>query len=333
MGFRSGNDYRVAIGLETSLGSGKTHASGGGSPVLSIRWDDLTVMPATLVLAPDRQMIETGYKTGTAQPVAQERCQGVTDGTFTLSGVLSLDYMILLASMFGEKYTGGNKTYKFKDKPLEPISMVMMKIWPDVNTPSTNFTTDIAMGCTPDELVITGTSKEAVRFTMTGRITDHEQEIVVAITGTDPGIVFPEYCLQMKEVLYDGKYGETNRLHAFTITLRNLYAKDEYRYANAAQRTKDLIERQEATLNIRSIYNQEPTEKNPMNTRGLVDIDNAEKIILSDGDIEWKFELYVALDSLDPADPGRDKLETNATLNAAIGLLGDNALTITITEY
>ena len=54
--YRSGNKYRVAIGLETSLGSGNTHSG-------AVRWDDLTVMPVKLELSPDRQMIDTNYKT------------------------------------------------------------------------------------------------------------------------------------------------------------------------------------------------------------------------------------------------------------------------------
>ena len=89
--YRSGNKYRVAIGLETSLGSGNTHSTGGTTPALSVRWEDLTVMPVKLELSPDRQMIDTNYKTGTSQATAYEQVQGVTDGTFTLSGKLSLN--------------------------------------------------------------------------------------------------------------------------------------------------------------------------------------------------------------------------------------------------
>ena len=81
--YRSGNKYRVAIGLETFLGSGNTHSMGGTTPTLSVRWEDLTVMPVKLELSPDRQMIDTDYKTGTSQATAYEQVQGVTDGTFT----------------------------------------------------------------------------------------------------------------------------------------------------------------------------------------------------------------------------------------------------------
>ena len=67
--YRSGNKYRVAIGLETSLGSGNTHSTGGTTPTLSVRWEDLTVMPVKLELSPDRQMIDTNYKTYTYKAV------------------------------------------------------------------------------------------------------------------------------------------------------------------------------------------------------------------------------------------------------------------------
>ena len=157
--YRSGNKYRVAIGLETSLGSGNTHSTGGTTPTFSVRWEDLTVMPVKLELNPDRQLIDTNYKTGTSQATAYEQVQGVTDGTFTLSGKLSLDYEILLKAMFHQ--TPVNHAYTFDDTPPTAKSLVMMKVWDDAPVNS-KYKVDIAKGCAVDSLVITGRSKEAI---------------------------------------------------------------------------------------------------------------------------------------------------------------------------
>ncbi|HRU83668.1 MAG TPA: phage tail tube protein, partial [Candidatus Cloacimonas sp.] len=250
--YRSGNKYRVAIGLETSLGSGNTHSTGGASPTLSIRWEDLTVMPVKLELSPDRQMIDTNYKTGTSQATAYEQVQGVTDGTFTLSGKLSLDYEILLKAMFHQSPV--DHKYTFDDTPPTAKSLVMMKVWDDAVVGS-KYKVDIAKGCAVDSLVITGRSKEAIEFTMSGRITDHEREVEQVITGTDPGLTFPAV-VQFGDIVYAGNFGEEDRLNEFTLTLTNIYIDDTKRYANSMSRLRDIILRQEGELNVKGLFKQ-----------------------------------------------------------------------------
>ena len=250
--YRSGNKYRVAIGLETFLGSGNTHSTGGASPTLSVRWEDLTVMPVKLELNPDRQLIDTNYKTGTSQATAYEQAQGVTDGTFTLSGKLSLDYEILLKAMFHQSPV--NHKYTFDDTPPTAKSLVMMKVWDDKPT-SSKYKVDIAKGCAVDSLVITGRSKEAIEFTLSGRITDHEREVEQIITGADPGLTFPDV-IQFGDILYAGCFGEADRLNEFTLTLTNVYIDDTKRYTNSMSRLRDIILRQEGELNLKGLYKQ-----------------------------------------------------------------------------
>ena len=309
--YRSGNKYRVAIGLETSLGSGNTHSTGGTTPTLSVRWEDLTVMPVKLELNPDRQLIDTNYKTGTSQATAYEQVQGVTDGTFTLSGKLSLDYEILLQAMFHQ--TPVDNTYTFDDTPPTAKSLVMMKVWYDAVVGS-KYKVDIAKGCAVDSLVITGRSKEAIEFTMSGRITDHEREVEQVITGTDPGLTFPDV-VQFGDTVYSGHFGEQTRLNEFSLTLTNIYIDDTKRYTNSMSRLRDIILRQEGELNVKGLFKQETTELNPMDDIG-VDKQLSESITLFSGTSFWEIVFHALVTAFDSADPDRDLFESNVTMKA-----------------
>ena len=309
--YRSGNKYRVAIGLETSLGSGNTHLVAGSPPTLSIRWDDLTVMPVKLELNPDRQLIDTNYKTGTSQATAYEQVQGVTDGTFTLSGKLSLDYEILLQAMFHQSPV--DHKYAFKDTPPTAKSLVMMKVWDDAVVGS-KYKVDIAKGCAVDSLVITGRSKEAIEFTMSGRITDHEREVEQVITGTDPGLTFPDV-VQFGDTVYAGSFGEKTRLTEFTLTLTNIYIDDTKRYTNSMSRLRDIILRQEGELNLKGLYKQGVFENNPMDDIGI-DNQIQEQIQIVSGMSWWVIDFQALVTAFDSADPDRDLFESNVTMKA-----------------
>ena len=321
--YRSGNKYRVAIGLETSLGSGNTHSGAGSPPTLSIRWDDLTVMPVKLELNPDRQLIDTNYKTGTSQATAYEQVQGVTDGTFTLSGKLSLDYEILLQAMFHQSPV--DHTYTFDDTPPKAKSLVMMKVWDDAPVDS-KYKVDIAKGCAVDSLVITGRSKEAIEFTMTGRITDHEREVEQVITGTDPGLTFPDV-VQFGDVVYIGDFGEKNRLAEFSLTLTNIYIDDTKRYTNSMSRLRDIILRQEGELNVKGLFKQETTELNPMDDIGI-DNQLSEYIKIVSGTSSWDIVFHSLVTAFDSADPDRDLFESNVTMKAIASDGVENSVSI-----
>ncbi|MCZ2444388.1 MAG: hypothetical protein LC101_11500 [Flavobacteriales bacterium] len=321
--YRSGNKYRVAIGLETSLGSGNTYSDGGTPPTLSIRWQDLTVMPVKLELNPDRQLIDTNYKTGTSQATAYEQVQGVTDGTFTLSGKLSLDYEILLKAMFHQSPV--DHKYTFDDTPPKAKSLVMMKVWDDAPT-SSKYKVDIAKGCAVDSLVITGRSKEAIEFTLTGRLTDHQREIEQVITGTDPGLTFPDV-VQFGDTGYSGNFGETNRLTEFTLTLTNIYIDDTKRYTNSMSRLRDIILRQEGELNVKGLFKQETTELNPMDDIG-VDKQLSESITLVSGTNSWVIGFQALVTAFDSADPDRDLFESNVTMKAIASVDVANSVSI-----
>ena len=294
------------------MGSGNTHSTGGTTPTFSVRWEDLTVMPVKLELNPDRQLIDTNYKTGTSQATAYEQVQGVTDGTFTLSGKLSLDYEILLKAMFHQS-PGPGGHYAFKDTPPTAKSLVMMKVWDDAVVGS-KYKVDIAKGCAVDSLVITGRSKEAIEFTMSGRITDHEREVEQVITGTDPGLTFPDV-VQFGDIVYYGDFGETNRLAEFSLTLTNIYIDDTKRYTNSMSRLRDIILRQEGELNVKGLFKQETTELNPMDDIGI-DNQLQEIITIVSGTSYWYITFQALVTAFDSADPDRDLFESNVTMKA-----------------
>ena len=322
--YRSGNKYRVAIGLETSLGSGNTHSQAGNPPTLSVRWEDLTVMPVKLELNPDRQLIDTNYKTGTSQATAYEQVQGVTDGTFTLSGKLSLDYEILLQAMFHQAAPVNHK-YTFDDTPPTAKSLVMMKVWDDAPVNS-KYKVDIAKGCAVDSLVITGRSKEAIEFTMSGRITDHEREVEQVITGTDPGLTFPDV-VQFGDTVYSGHFGEQTRLTEFSLTLTNIYIDDTKRYTNSMSRLRDIILRQEGELNVKGLFKQETTELNPMDDIGI-DNQLQEIIQIVSGTSGWDIAFQALVTAFDSADPDRDLFESNVTMKAIVNDNVQNSVSI-----
>jgi len=325
--YRSGNKYRVAIGLETSLGSGNTHLTAGSPPTLSVRWEDLTVMPVKLELNPDRQLIDTNYKTGTSQATAYEQVQGVTDGTFTLSGKLSLNYEILLKAMFHQ--TPVDHKYTFEDTPPTAKSLVMMKVWDDAVIAS-KYKVDIAKGCAVDSLVITGRSKEAIEFTMTGRITDHEREVEQIITGADPGLTFPDV-IQFGDIYYAGSFGEADRLNEFTLTLTNVYIDDTKRYTNSMSRLRDIILRQEGELNLKGLFKQETNELNPMDDIG-VDKLLCENITIVSGTSSWVIDFLALVTAFDSADPDRDLFESNVTMKAIVNDIVENSVSIQISS-
>ena len=203
--------------------------------------------------------------------------------------------------------------YAFMDTPPDAKSLVMMKVWDDAPVNS-KYKVDIAKGCAVDSLVITGRSKEAIEFTMTGRITDHEREVEQVITGTDPGLTFPAV-VQFGDILYGGSFGEGTRLTEFTLTLTNVYIDDTKRYTNSMSRLRDIILRQEGELNVKGLFKQGVLELNPMDDIG-VDKQLQEYITIVSGTRSWIIVFQALVTAFDSADPDRDLFESNVTMKA-----------------
>ena len=208
-----------------------------------------------------------------------------------------------------------NHKYTFDDTPPTAQSLVMMKVWDDKPT-SSKYKVDIAKGCAVDSLVITGRSKEAIEFTMSGRITDHEREVEQVITGADPGLTFPDIA-QFGDIAYSGNFGEIYSLTEFTLTLTNIYIDDTKRYTNSMSRLRDIILRQEGELNVKGLFKQETTELNPMDDIGI-DKQLWEYITIVSGTSSWVIDFHALVTAIDSADPDRDLFESNVTMKAIV---------------
>jgi len=222
-----------------------------------------------------------------------------------------------------------NHKYTFDDTPPTASSLVMMKVWDDTVIES-KYKVDIAKGCAVDSLVITGRSKEAIEFTMSGRITDHEREVEQVITGTDPGLTFPDV-VQFGDILYAGSFGEKTRLTEFTLTLTNVYIDDTKRYTNSMSRLRDIILRQEGELNLKGLYKQGVFENNPMDEIGI-DLYDRAIIWLMSGNHYWAITFNSMIINIDSADPDRDLFESNITLKAITNEFTEHSVIISIEE-
>ncbi|HOE75691.1 MAG TPA: hypothetical protein PLK07_03755, partial [Rectinema sp.] len=85
MAKRFGNQYRIAIGKETSYGSGFTQMS--GTPAVgSVAWTDLLVHSGVINMTPTINTAQTTYKSGLTVSHPCEEVQTTSMGTVTVSG-------------------------------------------------------------------------------------------------------------------------------------------------------------------------------------------------------------------------------------------------------
>ncbi len=308
--FRHGRRCRVMIGKEIIRNSGKTRGS-NGSEVL--HFEDLTVMPVEVSFAPDRQVIQTGYKTGTAQPIVEESCLGMYDGTGEIRGLLSSDYEVLLRAAMHQS----TAPYAFADPaPDDGDTYVIIRLWDDdTGTPGT-YLADVATGCRFEPLDLGGAQGSALDFVAAFRLSDYQEQVKIDITGEDPGVVLPECdtIFQFQDVIaYTGSIGENTRISQFRLRFGAAYAEDTHVYANSPTRVRDLISGWEGELSFTSLYKGEHIETNIMTTKMVSKLDKVHIQLVNDKKI-WDFRFGAVVQDLQPLDPALDRYETNATL-------------------
>ena len=129
MAKRFGNQYRIAIGKETSYGSGFTKTS--GTPAVgSVAWTDLLVHSGVINMTPTINTAQTTYKSGLTVTHPCEEVQTTSMGTVTVSGDATLDIL--------EKYIGGVMVERafppamvFPANTADIPSFVLYQIWDD----------------------------------------------------------------------------------------------------------------------------------------------------------------------------------------------------------
>ena len=157
-------------------------------------------------------------------------------------------------------------------------------------------------------------------------MTDHQREVEQIITGTDPGLTFPDV-VQFGDIVYQGDFGERTRLTEFTLTLTNIYIDDTKRYTNSMSRLRDIILRQEGELNVKGLFKQATTELNPMDDIG-VDKQLSEYITLVSGTSSWVIDFHALVTAFDSADPDRDLFESNVTMKAIVNDIVEHSIII-----
>ncbi len=230
MANRFGNQYRIAIGEETSYGSGFTQMSVDPIPVGSVAWDDLLVHSGVINMTPTINTAPTTYKSGMTVTHPCEEVQTTSMGTVTVSGDASLAIL--------EKYIGGvmivnvNEDYEFPPNTADIPSFVLYQIWDDAPSETTKFKVNRVKGAKLQQLVITGSQGGLIQFEATFETQPVEREVEQDITGTDPG----RSCgtaLQFGEITATLAMGnEATALDTFSITFTNEFTADASKFAN-----------------------------------------------------------------------------------------------------
>jgi len=229
MAKRFGNQYRIAIGKETSYGSGFTQIS--GTPAVgSVAWTDLLVHSGVINMTPTINTAQTTYKSGLTVSHPCEEVQTTSMGTVTVSGDATLDIL--------QKYIGGVMGERafppamvFPANTANIPSFVLYQIWDDAPSEG-KFKVNRVKGAKLQQLVITGSQGGLIQFEATFETQTVEREVQQEITGTDPG----RRCgtpLQFGEVdalLAMGN--EATALDTFSITFTNEFTADASKFAN-----------------------------------------------------------------------------------------------------
>jgi hypothetical protein len=307
MANRFGNNYRVAIGTETALGSGKTNST-------SIAWTEVLTLPDTIELVADIAAIETGAKTQTGLATLCEAKRGYQNYTVTVSGVLSNEHEILLTAM-GLTESPTN-TYTMDKLPTTIPSYVIMRVWSDAptGTPTADkYKVDKASGCQLMRLVINGSSGDMVRYEATFMAQTYAREATQEITGTDPGTVCTEG-FNFGDVTGTFAFGDQDHLKTFSLTLEHEIADDASSFQNSNTRLATIPVKVGGELTYTTNYdtagNYDKIAESLLhyNIGAITD-----EIKLENTTMTWTIDTTGQLTTYTLADPDRQMFENNTT--------------------
>jgi hypothetical protein len=257
MAKRFGNQYRIAIGKETSYGSGFTQMS--GQPATgSVAWTDLLVHSGVINMTPTINTAATTYKSGLTVSHPCEEVQTTTMGNVTVSGDASLDIL--------EKYIGGvmvvaEGSLVFPANTADIPSFVLYQIWDDAPS-GTKFKVNRVKGAKLQQLVITGSQGGLIQFEATFETQTVEREVEQSITDTDPG----RRCgtpLQFGDVTATLAMGNAaTALDTFSITFTNEFTADASKFANNMTLFNPHIIKQGGEISYTCNYDSAGAEKN-----------------------------------------------------------------------
>ena len=311
MAKRFGNQYRIAIGEETSYGSGFTQMSADPKPVGSVAWTDLLVHSGVINMTPTINTAQTTYKSGLTVTHPCEEVQTTSMGTVTVSGDASLDIL--------EKYIGGVMveiysgvgSFNFPADTADIPSFVLYQIWDDAPDEKT-FKVNRVKGAKLQQLVITGSQGGLIQFEATFETQTVEREVQQSITGTDPG----RRCgtpLQFGDVTAILAMGnEATALDTFSITFTNEFTADASKFANNMTLFNPHIIKQGGEISYTCNYDSAGAEKNLSIISDPTTI-NIDGITIISGTSYFQAIIPSIATSLDLPDVERDYFKLNYT--------------------
>lgn len=253
--YRTGNDYRTAIGLETnqtspaheSLGSGVTNIAG------TIAFTELTLLPDKMEQSGGQAQIATNSKTGTGLQTTCEFKGGYKNYQVVMSGILSHEHEILLKALTPTPLVA--KTYVINALPNPLNSYVIMRIWKDAPQAGV-YNVDKAIGCQLMKLVITGQSGGMVTYEATFMSMGYTRETTQLIGGTDPGYEC-KLGFNFGDMHADTEllFGDTEHLKSFTLTLGYDLADDATSFQNSLTRLETIPVKATCELQYVTNYN------------------------------------------------------------------------------
>jgi len=310
MAKRFGNQYRIAIGKETSYGSGFTQMS--GTPAVgSVAWTDLLVHSGVINMTPTINTAQTTYKSGLTVSHPCEEVQTTSMGTVTVSGDATHDIL--------EKYIGGVMLTEegFPPRTLFPAntanipSFVLYQIWDDAPSEG-KFKVNRVKGAKLQQLVITGSQGELIQFEATFETQTVEREVQQEITGTDPG----RRCgtpLQFGDVIATLAMGNAaTALDTFSITFTNEFTADASKFANNMTLFNPHIIKQGGEISYTCNYDSAGAEIN-LSIISDPDTINVDMITIMSGTNYFQAIIPSIATSLDLPDVERDYFKLNYT--------------------
>jgi hypothetical protein len=230
MANRFGNQYRIAIGVETSYGSGFTKMS--GTPAVgSVAWTDLLVHSGVINMTPVINTSPTTYKSGLTVSYPCEEVQTTSMGNVTVSGDATIDILQKYISGVMIDSIPGLFEYNFPANTAGIPSFVLYQIWDNAPV-QTKYKVNRVKGAKLQQLVITGSQGGLIQFEATFETQPVEREVEQAITGTDPG----RSCgtpLQFGNITAVLEMGNAaTALDTFSVTYTNEFTADASKFAN-----------------------------------------------------------------------------------------------------
>lgn len=308
MANRFGNQYRIAIGEETSYGSGFTKMS-GTPPAGSVAWDDLLVHSGVINMTPVINTSPTTYKSGLTVTHPCEEVKTTTMGTVTVSGDASL--AILEKYIGGVMLDNGYGVFVFPADTADIPSFVLYQIWDDAPSEA-KFKVNRVKGAKLQRLVITGSQGGLIQFEATFETQTVEREVEQSITGTDPG----RSCgtaLQFGEILASLAMGkEATALDTFSITFTNEFTADASKFANNMTLFNPHIIKQGGEISYTCNYDSTGAEKD-LSIISDPDTINSDTINIMSGANYFQAIIPSIATSLDLPDVERDYFKLNYT--------------------